>query len=200
MFSLSRQDEERVVFYGLLVAGAYVLYDTWRNSQAASAEGTFGATAPSIEQDLGDVLSPMQLSPAGETFIKNQEGWTATFKNDAGHQSIGWGHDVQPGENISQPISKITGQQLFDGDKATAESAVNDSVKVKLTQNQFDALVDLAFDIGATAFAGSTLVAKLNQGDYAGASQQFAVWNKSQGRTSAGLTSRRGSEAGLFNT
>lgn len=200
MLDLSRADEERLVFWGLLLAGAYVAYDTWRNSAAASSEGSFGGQAPTALEDLGDTASPLQLSPAGEAFIKNQEGWTPTVKNDAGHREIGWGHDIQPGENITGPITKIQGQQLFDGDAAIAVQAVNNAVKAKLTQNQFDALVDLAFDIGASGFAGSTLVQQLNQGNYSGAAQQFARWNKSQGSVNNGLMNRRAAETGLFNT
>ena len=193
-------NEEQLVWWALALAAAYVVYDTWRNSTAASDEGEFTDAAPAASQDLLSDLSPMQLSPAGQAFIKKQEGWTATAVRDAGGQEIGWGHTIQPGENIAQPISQETGQQLFDADAATAQQAVSSAVTVQLNQNQFDALVDLAFDIGASAFQSSTLVRTLNTGDYASASKQFAVWNKSQGKTNAALTGRRSAEAGLFNS
>ena len=196
----ARSRDETLALWALALAAAYILYDTWRNSTAVGSEGEFDSTAPSEAQGLLSTVLPMQLSPAGQAFIKKQEGWTATAKRDAGGQEIGWGHTIQSGENIKQPITQETGQQLFDGDAATAENAVNGAVTVQLNQNQFDALTDLAFDIGAGAFSSSTLVKKLNAGDYAGASQQFAVWNKSQGATNAALTGRRGAEAGLFNS
>lgn len=83
-----------------------------------------------------------------------------------------------------------------------AERAVNKNVKVKTSQNMFNALVSLVFNIGATAFANSTLLRKLNQGDYQGAWNEFPRWNKitkNGGKIiSAGLTHRRAEEQEVF--
>jgi lysozyme len=77
-------------------------------------------------------------------------------------------------------------------------------VTVPLTQNQFDALVDFAYNAGAANLRSSTLLRLLNSGDYAGASGQFIRWNKatSNGQLIVlpGLTRRRTAEAQLFNT
>jgi lysozyme len=82
------------------------------------------------------------------------------------------------------------------------EGYVNRAVKVKLTQNQFDALVSLVYNIGPPNFNGSTLLRKLNAGDYAGAADQFLVWNKGRvGRklvVISGLVNRRNAERQLF--
>jgi lysozyme len=111
---------------------------------------------------------------------------------------------IRPGEDFSAGIDEQQLQDLLVKDLLNAETEVNDSVKVSVTQNQFDALVDLCFNIGGMNFANSTLVHLLNQGDYAGAAKQFLVWNKEHVNGiltySQGLMNRREDEVALFNT
>jgi peptidoglycan hydrolase-like protein with peptidoglycan-binding domain len=76
--------------------------------------------------------------------------------------------------------------------------AVRARVSVPLTQNQFDALVSFTFNVGAGAFGGSTLLKRLNAGDYAGGADEFGKWTKSGGKVFAGLVRRRTEEAALF--
>lgn len=83
-------------------------------------------------------------------------------------------------------------------DTHIAVSAVNNLVKVTINQKQFNALASLVFNIGVSAFKGSTLLKKLNKGDYKGAVQEFARWNKSKGKVLGGLVKRRAAEAALF--
>ena len=78
------------------------------------------------------------------------------------------------------------------------ESTVNTSVKAPLTQNQYDALVSLSYNIGSNAFKNSTLLKKLNSGDYKGAAEQFLVWNKVNSKRVQGLVNRREAERNLF--
>ena len=78
------------------------------------------------------------------------------------------------------------------------ELTVNSSVKVPINQNQFDALVSLAFNIGGPNFAGSTLVKKLNSGDPRGAADQFPRWKFADGKEMRGLVRRRAAERELF--
>ena len=66
------------------------------------------------------------------------------------------------------------------------------------TQSQFDAMVSLAYNIGLSAFGGSTLLRKHRAGDYAGAANEFARWNRAGGRVMAGLTRRRAAEAAMY--
>lgn len=135
-------------------------------------------------------------------FIAEHEGFSATSYPDASGRSIGYGHFIQPHETalITATISKAEGLRLLTQDMATATAAVNRAVKVPLNNQQRAALISLAYNIGAGAFAGSTLVKKLNAGDTAGAVAQFAAWNKSQGRVLAALTTRRANEAALFTS
>ena len=89
-------------------------------------------------------------------------------------------------------------KSYFANDLKRFEKTVNDSVKVDLTQNQFDALVSLTYNIGSTAFKNSTLLKKLNAKDYQGAADQFLVWNKGGGKVMKGLVRRREAERALF--
>jgi GH24 family phage-related lysozyme (muramidase) len=143
---------------------------------------------------------PMTVSPAGIDAIKRREGFTATPKSDGARQEIGYGHDIQPGENIPSPIDESAATQLLENDLAHVLSVINDSVSVPLNQNQFDALASFVYNIGANAFRNSTLLKLLNQGDYAGAAAQFARWNMFGGHVNAGLVARRKSEAAQFTS
>ncbi|MCI4592607.1 glycoside hydrolase family protein [Sphingobium sp. BYY-5] len=81
-------------------------------------------------------------------------------------------------------------------------AAVKNAVKVPVTQNQFDALVSFAYNIGTgqDGFKGSTALSRLNDGDTAGAAEAMGWWNKSDGKVSQGLINRRADEVELFNT
>lgn len=95
-------------------------------------------------------------------------------------------------------MTKAQSDALLVADLARFEKAVAAAIKVPLTQNQFDALVSLAFNIGAGAFAKSTLVRVLNGGHYDRVAAQLARWNKVDGLPNKGLTARRAREAALF--
>lgn len=110
--------------------------------------------------------------------------------------TIGWGHTL--GVKKGDKITKEQAQEFFIQDKQWAEDAVNQKVKVPLTQEQFDALVSLVFNIGANAFSRSTLLKKLNRKDYQGAADQFNVWVKQKGKTLTGLVRRRAEERSYF--
>lgn len=86
----------------------------------------------------------------------------------------------------------------FENDSAKFESAVDKLVTVTLNQFQFDALVCLVFNIGIQAFKGSTLLRKLNAGDYSGAGNEFLRWCRNDGKKMPGLYRRRMAEKLLF--
>lgn len=111
--------------------------------------------------------------------------------------TIGWGHtgpDVFDGLVWSQ--FKADSQLLVD--MSTAENIVKRAVRIPLTKDEFIALCDLAFNIGAGNFIGSTLLAKLNAADIAGAVAEFGKWNRAHGVVLSGLTRRRDGEKALF--
>ena len=91
----------------------------------------------------------------------------------------------------------ITVPQALDRlrrDVSVAESAIARCVRVPLTQGELDAYTSLAFNIGTDAFCRSTLVVKLNGGDYAGACEEIKRWVYAGGRRVPGLVARREKE------
>lgn len=138
----------------------------------------------------------------GIELIKEFEGLrTTAYKCPAGVWTIGYGHT---GAVDGKPITsgmKITAAkatELLRGDLAKFEAAVNSYVKATLTQNMFDALVSFSFNVGAGALKTSTLLRKLNAGDYDGAADEFLKWNKAGGVVLNGLVRRRKAERTLF--
>jgi lysozyme len=95
-------------------------------------------------------------------------------------------------------ITQAQADAVFEADLAPFEAAVNKAVTRPMTQNQFDACVSLAFNIGAAGFATSTVVRKLNAGDTAGAADAFRLWNKAGGQILQGLVNRREAERAQF--
>jgi lysozyme len=119
-----------------------------------------------------------------------------------GTATQGYGHtgsDVYPG---APDITEAQAMVWLRNDLAPCERAVETSVKVDLTDNQFGALVMFAFNAGIGAFKGSTLLKKLNQGNYNEVPSELAKWNKTtiSGKkvVSNGLVNRRAAEAGLW--
>lgn len=139
-----------------------------------------------------------QITDEGLALIKRWEGLRLqAYLCPAGVWTIGYGHtgpDVTPGLVITEAYAEA----LLRQDLRTFEDGVSRLVTAPLTDNQFSALVSLAFNIGLGAFARSTLLRKLNAGDYAGAQAQFHVWNKAGGKVLPGLVNRRAGEAALF--
>lgn len=106
------------------------------------------------------------------------------------------------GVKIGMVITKDEGEAMYAREIARFVDAVTQFVTVAINQNEFDALVSFAYNVGIAAFKGSTLLKKLNTGDRKGAIAEFAKWNKATVKGKkvalAGLTSRRMREASLF--
>ena len=112
--------------------------------------------------------------------------------------TCGWGSTKGVTEGTTWTQEEAD-QHLLD-DLAWVESCVNKAVTAQLTQNEYDALCSLCFNIGCTNFGKSTLVKLLNEGDYDAAAKEFGRWNKQAGKELAGLTRRRDKEAELFES
>ena len=139
----------------------------------------------------------MSLSQAGLNLIKSHEGLrTTAYQDPVGVWTIGYGHTgaAKPG----QKITEAQAEQLLRQDVGWAQDAVRKNVKVPLTQGQFDALVSFTFNLGAGALGRSTLLKKLNAGDYAGAQAEFGKFVHAGGRVLPGLVRRRNEEAQMF--
>ena len=172
----------------------------WAPPDAAPAAGGAGAAPAAGASGKGaPASSPTNLSSAGLNMIEKYEGLYLNAYQDpgAGIWTIGYGHtgsDVKPG----QTITKAEAEQLLKKDVAGAEKDVRNLVKVPLTQGQFDALVSFTFNLGAGALKSSTLLKKLNAGDYAGAQAEFGKWVHAGGKVLPGLVARRQEEATMF--
>lgn len=134
--------------------------------------------------------------------IKEFEGLRLSAYDDGvGVFTVGYGTTRYPNGVRVKRGDKITleqAEQYLRHDLSNFEDTVNSLVEVPLTQNQFDALTSLVYNIGSGAFSKSTLLKKLNAKDYKGAADQFLVWNKAGGRTLQGLVNRRTKEKQLF--
>lgn len=181
----------------------YVILGKMRDQLGAQETGlNFTGAEPSQNPVTGliDILAPMQTSATGQSFIKENEGLTLTPQPDADGQVIGWGHFIPAGQQAPASITQAQAEAYFSQDIRAAEKAVNGALTVQVNQDQFDALVDLAFNIGGAAFASSTLVQKLNAGDFAGAEAEFQRWDLSGGQVNAGLQNRRSEEQQMFDS
>lgn len=141
-----------------------------------------------------------KINEAGLSIIMKFEGCKLkAYKCPAGVWTIGYGHtgaDVHEGLLISQAMA----ERLLLQDLEKFCKAVVDMVTVKISENQFSALVSLCFNIGAGALAKSTLMKKINARDFHAAAAQFDLWNKAGGKVLEGLVKRREAERVLFET
>jgi GH24 family phage-related lysozyme (muramidase) len=130
--------------------------------------------------------------------IKQWEGLRLTgYADIGGVWTIGYGHTRTARAGMT--ISEAEAERLLREDLARFETAVAAAVTVPLTEPQFGALVSWAFNVGVTAMQDSTLVRKLNGGDYEAVPAELIRWNKVKGVTVAGLVNRRAAEVGLWS-
>ena len=144
----------------------------------------------------------MQTSDKGIALIKQFEGCKLiAYQDSVGVWTIGYGW-TQPvdGKPIraGMTIKQDTAERLLKTGLVSYESDISRLVKVGITQGQFDALVSFTYNLGARSLSTSTLLQKLNAGDYAGAADEFLRWNKAGGKVLNGLTRRREAERALF--
>lgn len=146
----------------------------------------------------------MNISPDGIAAIYRRECKPPNFEPEltayddgSGNPTIGCGHSGQD-VSMGQTITREQADALFRKDISPCESIVTSNVSVPLTQNQFDALCSFAFNVGVGNFQSSTLLKKLNAGNYAIVPDELRKWTKSGGKTNPGLVNRRNSEIGQW--
>jgi lysozyme len=188
---MALSNRERVLL--ALLGGAGVLYVLAQTSAGQRVTGS-----------LADKIAALIAGHEGDKLI--------VYQDIGGLWTVGKGHLITAADTVIRegtaqklhpfgPVMQITQAEsdaFFERDTATARNAVANRVSVPLSDNQRAALVSLVFNIGAGAFGGSTLLKKLNAGDYTGAADQFLVWKKVAGVDSQGLMNRRASERDLF--
>lgn len=162
-----------------------------------------------LESNPANITATIQTaktSESGVRFLTRHEGLRLHMYNDpAGHATIGYGHLIHKGkingsesEDFKNGLTKDQAMDLLKTDLKKFEKVVEDSVKVPLTQNQFDALVSFTYNVGPANFKSSTLLKKINAGDFEGAKHEFPKWKFADGQVLPGLIHRRAAEAKLF--
>ena len=123
----------------------------------------------------------MAIAESTLDFITKEEGFrNKAYKDSKGLLTIGVGHLIKESEPhlINATLSDQEVKELLKSDLKWCSEAVESSVKVPLTQKQYDALYSLCFNIGETNFKKSTVVKKINENDLKGAADAIEMWNK----------------------
>ena len=170
-------------------------------AQVIATDKLLSIDLDAVKNMLG-IPESMSVSNKGVDLICEFEGeQLIAYDDGVGVWTIGFGTIKYPnGVRVKKGDTCTLDQakEYMRHDLIEFEHTVNSSVKVPLNQNQFDALVSLAYNIGSNAFKSSTLVKKLNTGDYQGAADQFNVWINAGGKRMQGLVNRRDREKLLF--
>jgi lysozyme len=192
------------IVYGALAVGV-IWYVTRGQSSGrkitadAGQESGDGFQFPSASALLSFVPSvTKKVVVSTLEFLRAREGFRETPYGDAGGYSIGFGHFLGERPTITR-VSLPQAESWLRDDAEKAARAVIKLVRVPLNQNQFDALVSFTFNLGEGALQRSTLLKKLNAGDYPGTALEFRRWVYSGGKILTGLVTRRTIERDLFN-
>ena len=140
----------------------------------------------------------MHISDEGFDLIKHFEGCELeAYKCAAGVWTIGYGHtkDVQEGDVWNKEKAEF---MLWRELEDEYEVYVNDLVTVPINQSQFDALVSWVYNLGPANLKNSTMLKKLNAGEYEEVPSKMKKWNKANGKVLEGLIRRRAAESLLF--
>lgn len=130
-------------------------------------------------------------------WTENFEGCRlSAYQDQVGVWTIGVGHThgVHQGDTCTQDQA----MQWMREDIQSVVDAINRDLAIEITQPEFSALVDFAFNLGISALEHSTLWRLLNAGDFAGARAQFPLWDHAGGKVVAGLLKRRLAEQAIF--
>lgn len=147
----------------------------------------------------------MSVDPRLVEMIAVFEGFRPeAYRDQAGVWTIGYGHTkgVAAGDRISHEAAR----EMLEQEIAEFRAAVEKAVSAPALPHEIDAFTSLAFNIGATAFAGSTALKRFNAGDREGAADALLWWDKitdpttGKKRVSNGLRRRRQMERSLFLT
>ena len=170
--------------------------------QVDAADKLIATAYDDVTSMLGIATDEMSISPSGIDLIRNFESLRLNAYDDGvGVWTIGYGTTkylngirVKKGDTCTLEQAK----SYMQHDLKKFEQTVNSAVNVPINQNQFDALVSLAYNIGPTAFKESTLVKRLNEKNYKAAADQFGLWVNARGKRLQGLVNRRKIEMELF--
>lgn len=148
------------------------------------------------------VTGQWDISENGYALIRDFEGFESkAYKDTGGVWTIGYGTIKYPdGRSVKQgdTCTREQAEQWLKSDCRWVDACLDKYVKAILSQNQFDALASFVYNIGENQFRSSTLLAKLNAGDYRVAAANFDRWIYDNGKIITGLVNRRAREKALF--
>lgn len=199
--------------FDLSEAGVNAFKNQHNLGNTGAVKGVIGPqTAQVYYEELTRKATPTYTTPDGVRIInqaglqlieefeglarKLVDGRIRAYLDAVGIPTIGYGHTKNV--HLGLVITREQAEEFLKEDLRVAEAGVNQLVKVPLSDNQFAALVSFVFNLGAGAFARSTLRRDLNARNYSAAAEQFLRWNRAGGHVLAGLTRRREAERRLF--
>ena len=159
--------------------------------------------APTVPPQATPVPPQSSVEDLAATFAAPFEGFrSAPYQDSVGVWTYGYGStrdkDNKPVTAATPPITEPEGRDLMARDMKACASEIATDCKVTLGVDQKVALLDFIYNLGAGNFRSSTLLRKLNAGDYAGAAAEFDNWDHAGGVVLAGLLRRRQAETDLF--
>ncbi|NUQ74906.1 MAG: type VI secretion system tip protein VgrG, partial [Polyangiaceae bacterium] len=182
------------------------------NGDASKPAAPAAKSAPAASADGNKSLT---TNSEGLKLVRKSEGfYSKPYLDPVKIPTIGYGTIEYPdGRAVTMkdpPITEAQAEEYLRHEVKEKEEAVRKMVKVPLSENQFSALVSFAYNVGTGALQDSTLLKKLNAGDYSGAANEFGRWNKGTVKNPKtgkkekvelkGLTTRRAAERKLFET
>lgn len=143
-----------------------------------------------------------KISKEGLALIKKWEGLRlSAYESSVGVWAIGYGHTSavgMPHIHKDMRITEAEAENILCQDLEQFESVVEQTVTVPLNDEQFAALVSFSYNVGTEAFRNSTLIKKLNKGNYEAVPTELQKWTRVGGKRIRGLVNRRAAEAGLW--
>ena len=209
---MNRTSRLIAVYLGLGVGGAaaYWLYLYYQNPDDAptwsdlveSVFSYFNRGAQIVRGEALQAVGAASYLDIATTFLAKHEGFSAKVYNDAGHQAIGYGHDIVDGDGLDSTsvLSESDAWNLLQQDLLSRDDCIANSVSVALSDNQRAALLSFVYNVGCNAFKASTMLKYINQGNFDSAANEFQRWVYSQGNVLQVLVSRRTDEQDLFES
>ncbi|WP_425407797.1 lysozyme [Hyphococcus sp.] len=161
-------------------------------------------TPPAVFAPSGALTenADLRINDAGLQIIKDSEGMRLDAYNAGGQWYIGYGHTRTAREGMT--ITEEDADRLLREDVRASEATVRNMVGVPMNENQFSAMVSLAYNLGAGGFSRTTVLERINEGDYQGAADGFLIHDRvrvdGELQSAAHLTERRKKERTLFLT
>lgn len=156
----------------------------------------------SIDTTTGVTTGLLDISNAGYKLIRSFEGFSAkAYKDTGGVWTIGFGTIKYPnGKAVAagDTCTQAQAEEWMKNDCKWVDACLDKVVKVKISQNQFDALASFVYNVGETAFVKSTMLTLINQNALNSAADQFERWIFDNGKQIQGLVNRRSKEKALF--